>query len=291
MRLKVDIIGLILIAIGLVMLFNYLGYTDIRVMDIIFSYWPLILIYIGIKMLFDRTSKSEIIIGALLCFLGLGLLGNNLNVFIFDIGYFIGLIWPVAMILIGLSLMYNPKQKKQGSDYTKESYKGDIPENDTTLNTKTENLDSYNKGNKSPKIKVNLTKDSDYDGDYETEPSFKEIHTLLDDSFEELWDIKDGSYTAFMGGVELDISKARFLKEEININLTAVMGGVEILVPKDVKVHCKGTAVLGGLEFMGKESGGVFSNLTGDYIPQIKSKGTIFFNCNVLMGEITINFK
>ena len=69
------------------------------------------------------------------------------------------------------------------------------------------------------------------------------------------------------------------------------MGGVEILVPKDVKVHCKGTAVLGGLEFMGKESGGVFSNLTGDYIPPIKSKGTIFFNCNVLMGEITINFK
>lgn len=291
MRLKVDIIGLILIAIGLIMLFNYLGYTDIRVMDILFSYWPLILIYIGIKMLFDRSSKSEIIIGALLCFLGLGLLGDNLNVFRFDIGYFIGLIWPIAMILIGLSLMYNPKQKKKGSDYSKESYKGDIPENDTILNTKTENLDSYNKVNKSPKIKVNLTKDSDYDGDYETESSFKEIHTVLDDSFEELWDIKDGSYTAFMGGVELDISKAKFLKEEVNINLTAVMGGIEILVPRDVTIHCKGTAVLGGLEFMGKESGGVFSNLTGDYIPQIKSKGTIFFNCNVLMGEITINFK
>ncbi|MBP2026328.1 putative membrane protein [Acetoanaerobium pronyense] len=291
MRLKVDIIGLILIAIGLIMLFNYLGYTDIRVMDILFSYWPLILIYIGIKMLFDRSSKSEIIIGALLCFLGLGLLGDNLNVFRFDIGYFIGLIWPIAMILIGLSLMYNPKQKKKGSDYSKESYKGDIPENDTILNTKTENLDSYNKVNKSPKIKVNLTKDSDYDGDYETESSFKEIHTVLYDSFEELWDIKDGSYTAFMGGVELDISKAKFLKEEVNINLTAVMGGIEILVPRDVTIHCKGTAVLGGLEFIGKESGGVFSNLTGDYIPQIKSKGTIFFNCNVLMGEITINFK
>lgn len=291
MRLKVDIIGLILIAIGLIMLFNYLGYTDIRVMDILFSYWPLILIYIGIKMLFDRSSKSEIIIGALLCFLGLGLLGDNLNVFRFDIGYFIGLIWPVAMILIGLSLMYNPKQKKKVSGHSKNNYKGDILENKTTLNAKAETLDSYNIENKSPKIKVNLTKDSDYDGDYETESSFKEIHTVLDDSFEELWDIKDGSYTAFIGGVELDISKAKFLKEEVNINLTAVMGGIEILVPRDVTIHCKGTAVLGGLEFIGKESGGVFSNLTGDYIPQIKSKGTIFFNCNVLMGEITINFK
>lgn len=287
MKLKVDVVGLILIAVGLVMLFNYLGYTDIRVMDIIFSYWPLILIYIGIKMLFDRTSRSEIIIGAILCFLGIGLLGNNLNVFRFNVGYFIGLIWPVAMILIGLSLMYNPKQKKRSSDYSNESYKRDTPENYTTINTKTEIFDSHNTENKSPNIKVNLTKDSDY----ETESSFKESHTVSESVYEELWDIKDGSYTAFMGGVELDISKARFSKEEVNINLTAVMGGVEILVPKDVKVHCKGTAILGGLEFIGKESGGVFSNLTGDYIPQIKSKGTIFFNCNVLMGEITINFK
>ncbi|MDD3653975.1 MAG: LiaF-related protein [Desulfotomaculaceae bacterium] len=58
-----------------------------------------------------------------------------------------------------------------------------------------------------------------------------------------------------LGGIDLDVRKARFAEREVSLTLNAIMGGINVILPEDVAVTCKGTAILGGVEVMGKGSG------------------------------------
>ncbi|WP_156754038.1 DUF1707 SHOCT-like domain-containing protein [Actinokineospora pegani] len=53
---------------------------------------------------------------------------------------------------------------------------------------------------------------------------------------------------AVMGGVELDLTQARFEEEETVIQAFALMGGVEITVPPDITVYVTGSGLMGGFE-------------------------------------------
>src|SRR6185503_11365098 len=53
---------------------------------------------------------------------------------------------------------------------------------------------------------------------------------------------------AVMGGVELDLSQARLAPGVTEIDVYALMGGVDVIVPRGVRVEALGFAVLGGFE-------------------------------------------
>ena len=53
---------------------------------------------------------------------------------------------------------------------------------------------------------------------------------------------------AFMGGVELDLREARLGPGVTEIDVLAVMGGVVVTVPPNVRLECDGFAFMGGFE-------------------------------------------
>ncbi|MFL6145816.1 MAG: DUF1707 domain-containing protein [Labedaea sp.] len=53
---------------------------------------------------------------------------------------------------------------------------------------------------------------------------------------------------ALMGGVELDLTEARFEDRETTIQAFALMGGIEIIVPDDITVHVTGIGFMGAFE-------------------------------------------
>ncbi|ONI83798.1 hypothetical protein ALI22I_35725 [Saccharothrix sp. ALI-22-I] len=53
---------------------------------------------------------------------------------------------------------------------------------------------------------------------------------------------------AVMGGVELDLTKARFAQGQTTINAYAFMGAVEIIVPEDITVQVDGFGFMGAFE-------------------------------------------
>ena len=53
---------------------------------------------------------------------------------------------------------------------------------------------------------------------------------------------------ALMGGVELDLREARFGPGVTEIDVTAVMGGVEVILPPGVRVESVGAAFMGAFE-------------------------------------------
>lgn len=59
---------------------------------------------------------------------------------------------------------------------------------------------------------------------------------------------KGGKLTALLAGIELDLRDAQIANDTAIISATAILGGVEIIVPPDWNVEVKARPVLGGVE-------------------------------------------
>ena len=57
-----------------------------------------------------------------------------------------------------------------------------------------------------------------------------------------------------MGGCQLDFREAQLGPGVTEVRALAIMGGVELLVPRDVRVECSGIGIMGGFEHQGSVS-------------------------------------
>lgn len=79
--------------------------------------------------------------------------------------------------------------------------------------------------------------------------------------------------SAVFGGIDVDLIDS-IIKSDIVINATAVFGGIDIIVPKDVNVKINSTSVFGGVDNKVKESK--------------NNKITIYVNTTCLFGGVEI---
>ena len=87
---------------------------------------------------------------------------------------------------------------------------------------------------------------------------------------------------ALMGGNSLDLREARFAAQETVINALALMGGIEIIVPDDVRVVDDGVGIMGGFGVEDHESCTVsVAELPAD-VPVVRVRGL------ALMGGVGI---
>lgn len=59
---------------------------------------------------------------------------------------------------------------------------------------------------------------------------------------------------AVMGGVVLDFRDVRFPAQGVRLQIVAIMGGVEVIVPEGARVECSGVAIMGGFEHEHEQS-------------------------------------
>lgn len=103
----------------------------------------------------------------------------------------------------------------------------------------------------------------------------------------ERWKLQGGSYTAMMGSVEMDLRAAEIPDGETLLDLTAIMGSIEIKVPRDVSIVGEGSAVLGGFTFLGQEDGGVVASGRMERTAGDGSK-TLRIQARSVMGSVEI---
>ncbi len=102
------------------------------------------------------------------------------------------------------------------------------------------------------------------------------------------WTLDSSSYIAFMGGVDLDLRQAEIPDGETVLDITAIMGGADIRVPADLPVVCDGFAILGGVEFLGRSSGGIIGSTRAE---QAAGKGDgklVKIQGRAVMGGINV---
>ncbi len=102
------------------------------------------------------------------------------------------------------------------------------------------------------------------------------------------WKLTDKSYFALMGGIDLDMTIAEIPQEETTLELTAIMGGFEIVGPRDINIICKNTSILGGMNFFKDDSGGIFMNKEFERKAEVETTKTMYIYSRCILGGIDI---
>lgn len=229
-----------------------------------------------VKIFFD----VKILIGILIICAGLALLLQNFgyleNIEIWNF-------WPLVLIIIGLNHLIQPPESRQ-------LFSGIILLSIGGLFL-LDNLDiiPYGFGDFWPLILILvgifIIKNAVWTGAKKTPTSSDYINLSLmlggGDFKYSTPNLKGGKVTAIMGGGSIDLREADIKEEGVFIEATAIMGGVDIIVPRNWIVTVQGSPLLGGYD--NKTSSPANGISGGDkVVKQLLIKGT------VIMGGIEI---
>lgn len=87
---------------------------------------------------------------------------------------------------------------------------------------------------------------------------------------------RGGKATALMGAVDIDMRDAKLAGSEATLELTAIMGAVEIRIPREWKVEVDSSAILGAVEDKFKSDS-----------PDV-AQSTLYIKASVILGGIEI---
>jgi predicted membrane protein len=209
------ITGLLIIAAGILLLLDSLHIiTDYHVDD----FWPVILIVIGLGKIFQPKGQRQIYWGVIITIVGTLFLLNNLAY----INFWFDNLWPFLLILLGIEILRCGFFKHRihracDSVYDKKNrhfkcWRG-FP------NTNDIDTDEIN-------ISVVLG-----GGEYK----YSNKH------------LKGGNVSVILGGCELDFRNADMENEEMVLETSSIMGGIDIRVPSQWHVVMKGQPVMGSI--------------------------------------------
>jgi predicted membrane protein len=212
------VIGLLIIAAGILLLLKRLDIgSDYNVGD----YWPVILIVIGLGKILQPKEYRQLYWGFIIMAVGALFLLNNLGY----IRFWFNDLWPILLILLGIEII------RRGFFKHTINLTCCFPDKGKHFH----NLHKSWKG---------ISNSNNVDNDY------VDISVTLGGGEYRFTNkqLKGGSVSAIMGGCEMDFRHADMEKEEMVLDVSAIMGEVEIRVPSHWEVVMQGSPVLGSVE-------------------------------------------
>lgn len=240
-----------------------------------------------------HRSRSSFLLGVAVIALGVILLLNNFNIIDVSVGYLISTFWPLLLVFWGIDFL--------------------LPAAESGSNRSRRNSGALVTGLVLIALGLLITgQNLDF---YELDFSFfwslfwpvviiligwgllrgvsgsGGVHWAIMSGIElkqKGWKLEDGSFFALMGGVKMDLNAAEIPEGEVRLNATAVMGGIEIIVPPGLPVDYEGTSVLGGVKFFNEDSGGIIASRKSEYRGETESGKKLLLRCTAVMGGVEI---
>jgi lia operon protein LiaF len=116
--------GMIIVAVGILFLLNQIGVISMSIGEIFSTFWPVFMIVFGIQALLLQ-SAGGFWWNPIVILLGFFFLGQNLNWFDWSLGDAIRLVWPVALILFGIGMIFQGKGRGKCSGKTNDLRSGE----------------------------------------------------------------------------------------------------------------------------------------------------------------------
>ena len=186
------IIASVLIVLGVIFLMGNLDIIDVDIGDLVSTWWPLILIALGVTGVFQARSTP---IGSIfLIVIGVVFLLITLDVADFDI------LWPIVIIGSGLWILFHNRVSRRST--------------------------AAEVGQDSVNVSV-LFSGSE--------------QRITSQSFQ------GGNVSATFGGVELDLRAAKLAESPV-LSVNVLMGGVELHIPDEWLVNVNGSPIFGAIE-------------------------------------------
>ena len=211
--------GLILVAIGVLFL---LGNLNIVHSSYWISYWPVILIVIGLVQVVDSTSSSGRVGGGVLLVVGGLFLADNLGYINFPIWD----LWPLILIGVGLMMLWNRAgfvQRHEAINRLAGHFVAD---------------GGYKRWNWPHMNAGYFTSTSGCVNEFAVFGGSKRAVVAQD--------FRGGKVAVIFGGITLDLTGAAMAEDVAVLHVSALYGGVGIKVPPTWSVEAHGVGIFGG---------------------------------------------
>lgn len=215
-----------------------------------------------------RLSSGRIFWGVILAVLGISFLMNNLGYSQFDLGTFIGHYWPIVPIYFGLVSMYEVLVRRGFGHKS-------ILWGSLVLNTLMTVVFLGVLGNINGWWSVDLSilwklfvpavllviGFTLMTGGI-SRPGARTYLAVMSGAkdLRTSWD--DLSIINVMGGSKIDLTRAGLPDQDVMIDIYAIMGGGDLILPEGVTVVCEWTGIMGGVKLFGQETGGILDKQT-----------------------------
>ncbi|MFW5986173.1 MAG: LiaF transmembrane domain-containing protein [Halanaerobiales bacterium] len=232
--------------------------------------------------------KTSFIWGTIIIIIGVLLLFNNLGLGDFDLGYIISTYWPVVLIIWGLESLIEHNDRKNRLNMG-------IGLLILVLGIAiiARNLGYYTFDFSIlwkllwPLLLIyigyNILKSETFSGS----GSWAVMSGI--ERKQKGWELKDESYNALMGGIDLDLTAADIPEGETTLNMNVIMGGIDIKAPKELPIIFRGNCILGGISLFDEESGGILVNREFVNNGSEDTTKKLVINSLCIMGGIDIN--
>lgn len=289
--------GLLLIGVGGLFLAGQLGYLTIDPAEIVPTYWPVILIILGLSGLSGLVGHKKhggsgsYMWSLFLLLLGIGFLLRNLGYVSLDMGDYIKLLIPVFIILFGIRMIFKPSGRMdshKAKDYSyKYEYKYEYGPQQTT----------------NPAVHADPSVYPDPGAAVPPAPHGHETHSstwtagenrsgFIGDLYlgHDYWELKPMNVSHFIGDTIIDLTKAQIPFGETRLNVSAFIGDVRVFVPNDVDVefNVSSSSFLGDITVFNRREGGFLRSMREETPGYALADKKIRLQCSLFIGDIHV---
>lgn len=307
--------GLVLIGIGGLFLLNQLGLVDVSLGYLFATYWPVFLILAGISQLANGNIRGSGFIGSVvLLAIGGYFLARNLDLISLSPGDFFKFFFPLALIVIGLTVLFKPGngKKNRPTDFQPPAPpRPPVPPlGETYIPEMKSPLDSMFGELEKEKAKDQPQSEQEYKQSYQNYGKTKydtfgmgggssakretfnkagfigDVH-LGQDYFE----LHPTNISHFIGDTIIDLTKAQIPYGETKINVSAFIGDVKVFIPEDmdIGITAESSAFIGDLKVLKQKQGGFMSNVQAQSPYYNEASKRVKLVVSVFIGDVKVN--
>lgn len=302
--------GVVLIGLGVFFIMDQRGVIDFDIGDIITTYWPIILIYYGLKgLIFQYRWGHGIGFGYLspiiLTTIGVYFLGRNIDYIEMSVGDFFQYVIPFILILIGIIIILRPgkrqaeqmpglQEEERISGLTDEH--ASTPSGEPTyVDTDIADTDQPESVTRHSPLRSDIHHGArEGDGAHDTGS-----HTKAENHFSFIGDIHIGSanwqlkplnINHFIGDSVIDLTRASIPEGLTKITVGSLIGDVKVMLPQDHEVEASVTmsSFIGDFDVFGRVEGGMMKNRRDESPHYTSARKKIQITVNMFIGDFRI---
>lgn len=207
--------------------------------------WQMFLIALGVFFaLRSRFSGGQWIIPIMV---GLYFLINQY--FVFDPAWK-KMFWPVTAIAFGIFLIFRPK--KHSSFFCADVRDETVPPNTTDATAPAANTNTFSEPQNAENAGATAftpNSNTSTEAAYITEEVL-DIAAVFGAVKKNIYskNFRGGEIVSVFGGAEVNLSQAKFVPQQIEIESVQVFGGAKLIIPADWTIHNEAVAIFGGIE-------------------------------------------
>jgi lia operon protein LiaF len=306
------IFGLGMIAVGVLYLLNQLNLTQFDLGYLFSTYWPVFIIYFGLRGLFVPNRGGSLIWSFFVICLGIYFLLNNLGLDAFSYDNMYKFIVPVLLIVFGFNVLFKGSQanlnreelrreqrreqanRRQEQREMKRQMRHHTPKV-PPIQPLTLTEEHLRSGNQSFTDEAYQKAESDWKWtNYSHNPHQGKINRssfIGDIHFgQEDWQLTPLDISLFIGDTVIDLTRANIPAGETRINVSSFIGDLKIFIPNDMQLEISVTAsaFISDMKILDRYESGLFKNVQTQTRDYNDAEQKIRIVVNTFIGDIIV---